>query len=79
MSFTEDYKRARQALRHLNEAGQKITFDARQRMAAHSIREQLKMHCKALEDEFGHQIPDQADVDFAMRHEANNPKGWDRG
>jgi hypothetical protein len=79
MSVTEDYKRARLALRHLNAAGQKITLTARQRMAAHSIQEQLQMHCKALEDEFGHQIPDQADVDFALRHEASNAKGWDRG
>lgn len=78
MSYIEDYKRARQALRILNEAQQKITLDARQRMAAHSIKEQLRMHCKALEDEFGHQIPDQADVDFALRHDTTNPKGWDK-
>lgn len=78
MSYIEDYKRARQALRILNEAQQKITLDARQRMAAHSIKEQLRMHCRALEDEFGHQVPDQADVDFALRHDATNPKGWDR-
>lgn len=78
MSYIEDYKRARQALRILNEAQQKITLDARQRMAAHSIKEQLRMHCKALEDEFGHQVPDQADVDFALRHDATNPKGWDK-
>lgn len=78
MSYIEDYKRARQALRILNEAQQKITLDARQRMAAHSIKEQLRMHCRALEDEFGHQVPDQADVDFALRHDATNPKGWDK-
>lgn len=78
MSYIEDYKRARQALRILNEAQQKITLDARQRMAAHSIKEQLRMHCRSLEDEFGHQVPDQADVDFALRHDATNHKGWDK-
>jgi hypothetical protein len=39
MSATEDYKRARMLLRHLNEQGQKVTLEARHRIAAHSIRE----------------------------------------
>lgn len=75
MSVTEDYKRARLALRHLNAAGQKITLTARQRIAAHSIKEQLEMHCAELEKEFGKPVPDMSDVDFAL----SNDKGWDRG
>ena len=74
MSATEDYKKARLMLRHLNEQTQKITMDAKQRIAAHSIREQLQMHCAALEREFGRTVPDQSDIDFALSHD----KGWDR-
>lgn len=61
-------------LRHLNEQTQKITMDAKQRIAAHSIREQLQMHCAALEREFGKSIPDQSDIDFALSHD----KGWEK-
>lgn len=75
MSATDDYKRARLLLRHLNEQSRKVTMDARQRIAAHSIKEQLQMHCAELEKEFGKSVPDQSDVDFAL----NNDKGWDRG
>ena len=74
MSATDDYKKARLMLRHLNEQTQKITMDAKQRIAAHSIREQLQMHCAALEREFGRTVPDQSDIDFALSHD----KGWDR-
>ena len=61
-------------LRHLNEQTNKVTMDAKQRIAAHSIREQLQMHCAALEREFGRTVPDQSDIDFALSHD----KGWDR-
>ena len=74
MSATDDYKKARLMLRHLNEQTQKITMDAKQRIAAHSIREQLQMHCAALEREFGRTVPDQSDIDFALSHD----KGWDK-
>jgi hypothetical protein len=74
MSATEDYKRARMLLRHLNEQSNKATMEARHRIAAHSIREQLQMHCVELEKEFGKQIPDQSDIDFAL----GSDKGWDR-
>ena len=74
MSATEDYKKARLMLRHLNEQTSKVTMDAKQRIAAHSIREQLQMHCAALEREFGRTVPDQSDIDFALSHD----KGWDR-
>lgn len=73
MSATEDYKRARLMLRHLNEQSSKVTMNARQRIAAHSIREQLQMHCQELEREFGKRIPDQSDIDFALQ----NDKGWE--
>lgn len=75
MSATEDYKRARLLLRHLNEQSRKITMEARHRIAAHSIKEQLEMHCAELEKEFGKPVPDMSDVDFAL----SNDKGWDRG
>ena len=74
MSATDDYKKARLMLRHLNEQTSKVTMDAKQRIAAHSIREQLQMHCAALEREFGRTVPDQSDIDFALSHD----KGWDR-
>lgn len=75
MSFTEDYRKAVQALHDLNEAGRKLTFERRHEIAAHSIKEQLQMHCAELEKEFGKPVPDQSDVDFAL----SNDKGWDRG
>ncbi len=74
MSATEDYKKARLMLRHLNEQTSKVTMDAKQRIAAHRIREQLQMHCAALEREFGRTVPDQSDIDFALSHD----KGWDK-
>ena len=61
-------------LRHLNEQTSKVTMDAKQRIAAHSIREQLQMHCAALEREFGRTVPDQSDIDFALSHD----KGWEK-
>ena len=73
MSFTEDYRKAVQALHDLNEAGRKLTFERRHEIAAHSIKEQLEMHRAALEKEFGRSIPDQSDMDFALC----NDKGWE--
>ncbi len=75
MSFTDDYKKAVKALHDLNEAGRKLTFERRHEIAAHSIKEQLQMHCAELEKEFGKPVPDQSDIYFAL----NADKGWDRG
>jgi len=78
MSLADDYRRAARTLRDLNEAGSKITFAARHRIAAKSLREQLAEHMRQLRE-------DQADIDFALDADAGHPpagaarnaKGWE--
>ena len=74
MTFEDDYRRAKDTLRAMNELASKVTTKARQRMAAHSIREQLEHHLADLRKEFGH---DQSDVDVAFAADALPNKGWD--
>lgn len=73
MSFTEDYRRAERALRDLNEAESKITFEARHRIAAKTLRDQLVEHMRQLRE-------DQSDIDFALEADRTpkNSNGWDR-
>ena len=72
MTFSEDYKRAVQTLRELNAT--KVTLTRRQELAKKTIKEQLEAHRRELEQEFGRPVPDQADIDFALR----NDKGWEK-
>ena len=78
MSLADDYRRAARTLRDLNEAGSKITFEVRHRIAAKSLREQLAEHMRQLRE-------DQADISFGLTADAEqtqagaarNAKGWE--
>lgn len=72
MSFTDDYHRAKQTIRDLNAAESKVTFEARHRIAAKSLKEQLIEHMKQLRQ-------DQSDVDFAFEADRapKKSKGWE--
>lgn len=84
MSLADDYRRAARTLRELDAAGRKITLQARHRIAAKSLREQLTEHMRQLRE-------DQADIAFALDADhtedkldmvqpcpaARNAKGWE--
>lgn len=78
MSLADDYRRAARTLRELTDAGDKITLQARHRIAAKSLREQLTEHMRQLRE-------DQADISFALDADeaappagaARNAKGWE--
>ena len=79
MSLADDYRRAARTLRELTAAGDKVTLQARHRIAAKSLREQLTEHMRQLRE-------DQADIAFALDADADQPppasqarnaKGWE--
>jgi len=72
MSFTDDYRRASKVLHDLNQATSKITLDAKQKIAAKSLKEQLAEHMRQLRE-------DQSDIEFAFEADRSpkNTKGWE--
>jgi len=82
MTLEDDYLRATQVLRDLNELTSKVTIKARQRIAAHTLKAQLEAHLVDLREEFG---GDQADIETAFEADkswsgqhARLNKGWEK-
>jgi len=63
MTLEDDYRHATQTLRALNALDGKVTQQARHRIAAHTLREQLEAHLADLKKEFP---ADQADIAVAF-------------
>ncbi len=86
MNLDTDYQKAKIALRHINS---KITPEARERCAAHTLADQLAqlrtIHSVELAVLQKRQSQDQSDVETAFMADASwsgqharlNPKGWE--
>jgi len=87
MTIESEYQRAKATLRHINS---KITPEARERCAAHTLADQLAqlrtIHAVELAVLQKRQSQDQSDVETAFMADASwsgqharlNPKGWEQ-
>jgi len=88
MTLETDYQKAKRALRHINS---KITPEAKERCAAHTLAEQLEqlrtihavelalMQKRHSQDQDDILTAFEADASWSGQHARLNPKGWDAG
>jgi hypothetical protein len=84
VTLEDDYLHATRTLRDLNALDGKVTAEARHRIAAHTLREQLEAHLADLRKEFDNDQSDvtaafDADKSWSGQHARLHPKGWDAG